>query len=103
MLPAPNATVIFKELTDGAVLFSPSSEMYFGLNEVGARVWRLLPPASASLEDLCAKLGAQYPEVPAETLQTDVLELLTELVEQGLAAVPAGPANDASTNAPRGS
>ena len=101
MLPAANPTVIFKQLADGAVLFSPSAEIYFGLNEVGARVWQLLPPGCTSLDELCAKLGSHYPDVPAETIRNDVVELLDQLVEQGLAVPPATPWHDASASATR--
>jgi hypothetical protein len=101
MLPAANPTVIFKELADGAVLFAPSVEIYFGLNEVGARVWQLLPPGCESLDELCAKLGSHYPDVSAATIRSDVMELLDQLVEQGLAVPPATPRHDASANASR--
>lgn len=101
MLPAANPTVIFKQLADGAVLFSPSVEIYFGLNEVGARVWQLLQPGGTSLDELCNKLGSHYPDVPPETIRTDVIELIDQLVEQGLAVPPATPRHDASTSAAR--
>ena len=45
MLPTPLPTVIFQRIDDGAVLFAPATEVYFGLNEVGAKIWQLLPPA----------------------------------------------------------
>jgi len=61
MLPVANPKVIYKALLDGeAVLFSTEEEVYFGLNEVGARVWELLPPATNSLDELCAALAVQY-------------------------------------------
>lgn len=89
MLPSPEPSVIFQKLGDGAVLFSPSTEVYFGLNEVGSRVWELLPPASGSIDDLCAALGTEYPEVPAETIRADVLELLEDLAREKLVSRPA--------------
>ena len=46
MLPVPNPKVLFKSMSDGAVLFSTDNEVYFGLNSVGARVWELLPPSA---------------------------------------------------------
>lgn len=88
MLPSPEPSVIFQKLGDGAVLFSPSTEIYFGLNEVGARIWELLPPASSSIGGLCAVLATEYPDVPAETLRTDVLELLEDLAREKLVSRP---------------
>lgn len=84
MLPSINPSVIFKAMPDGAVLFSPSSEIYFGLNEVGARIWQLLPEAGGSLDLLCARLAESYPGVPLETLRVDVTELLDSLIAEGL-------------------
>ena len=84
MLPAKEPTVIFQKLADGAVLFSPSTELYFGLNEVGSRVWSLLAPVSRTLDELCARLSAEYPTVPSEVLRVDVEELLAQLAAEGL-------------------
>lgn len=94
MLPTANPSVIFKTLPDGAVLFSPHEEIYFGLNEVGAQVWQLLPSANGSVDALCRAIGARYPEVDATTIRQDVTELLDDLVREGL-AVPASPDDSA--------
>ena len=96
MLPAVNPTVIYKALADGAVLFAPNIEIYFGLNEVGARVWEALPAANGSFDQLCASIGALYPDVPAATIRQDVQELLDDLVRQGLATAP-GARSDATS------
>jgi hypothetical protein len=94
MLPVPSATVVFQRIDDGAVLFAPATEIYFGLNEVGARVWELLPPTSDSLDQLCGTLAAAYPEVPATELRSDVEELLAQLLQEGLVTPPSGGASD---------
>lgn len=83
-LPTPAAGVIFQRVPGGAVLLSTADEVYYGLNEVGAEVWGLLVPGTASLEALCAALGATYPEVPAADLRADVAELLDSLAAAGL-------------------
>ena len=84
MLPRANPRVLFQRLPDGAVLLDTASEVYFGLNPVGARVWELLPPASRTLDDLCAALADEYPDAPAAVLRDDVAELLSQLAEHGL-------------------
>jgi len=84
MLPVANPKVIFKALPDGAVLFSLEDEVYLGLNAVGARVWELLPPKSASLQELCAAVAAPYPDVDPDVIRADVCALLTELESNGL-------------------
>lgn len=88
MLPSPLATVVFQRIDDGAVLFAPATEIYFGLNEVGARVWELLPPVSDSLDALCAQLAVAYPGVESAVLRADVEELLGQLLAEGLVAPP---------------
>lgn len=84
MLPVANPKVIYKALSDGAVLFSTEDEVYFGLNEVGARVWELLPPATRTLDELCAAIAARYPDAEPLVIQADVGELLAELTKHRL-------------------
>lgn len=95
MLPLPNSTVVFQRLDEGAVLFSPESELYFGLNDVGAKVWQLLPPVLTSLDALCAAVSREYPDVDAAVIRQDVEELLEQLLREGLvvAASDSGDAN----------
>jgi hypothetical protein len=83
-LPNPASGVIYKELAEGAVLFSSTDEVYFGLNEVGARIWQLLPPATSSLDELVERLAGEYADVPADTIRADTTELLAELGSHGL-------------------
>jgi hypothetical protein len=89
MLPVANPKVIYRALSDGAVLFSTEDEVYFGLNAVGARVWELLPPVSSTLDELCAALAAQYPDVDPNVIRSDVVELIEELRSHRL-VVPNG-------------
>lgn len=84
MLPVANPKVIFKALSDGAVLFSTEDEVYFGLNGVGARVWELLPPKVATLDELCVAIAAHYPDVEPSVIRGDVTELIAELVAHRL-------------------
>jgi hypothetical protein len=81
VLPIRNPKVIFKALATGAVLYSTEEEVYFGLNPVGVRVWELLPPAHQTLDELCAVLTSEYPEVGPEVIRADVAELLDELLK----------------------
>lgn len=84
LLPTTTPGVIFKSLPDGAVLYDPAQEVYYGLNQVGEEVWQLLPPVSQTLDDLCGELHKRYPEVAVEMLRSDVAELLDDLRESGL-------------------
>ncbi|MBK7905639.1 MAG: PqqD family protein [Gemmatimonadetes bacterium] len=97
-LPSPSPTVVFQSLEDGAMLFYPESETYFGLNAVGALVWCALPPAHGTLDALCATLGERFPDVPRDTIRTDVIELLDALLREGLVQpTPTGDGDAAPT------
>lgn len=84
MLPKIKPQVVFCEVEDGAVLLSAADEIYFGLNEVGARVWQMLPPHHTTIRQVCDSLMEEYPDAPAEDILTDVQELLQQLREHGL-------------------
>jgi len=84
-LPRPNPDAVLAEVSEGAVLYLPDTEHYFGLTPVAAFVWEMLPPATRTLGDVCRGLAERYPDVPMETLRADVSELLAELERMNLA------------------
>ncbi len=53
---------------------------YFGLNEVGSRIWKL-SQNPISVNDLCTELEKEY-GVTSEQCEADVKLFLAELVEQ---------------------
>jgi hypothetical protein len=85
------AEVVWRELDGEAVLLDLSSELYFGLDEVGTRMWALLE-ADRPLGEVHRLLLAEF-EVGAEELWRDLAELVGRLVAAGLAepAVPHPP------------
>jgi hypothetical protein len=74
--------VLFQELDGEAVLLDLATETYYGLDDVGTRMLRVVTSAP-TLDDGIASLAAEY-DVPAETLRRDVLALVTSMVERGL-------------------
>ena len=62
---------------DRTVLLDPVQGEYFGLDEVGTRIWELLPshPTAARLAD---RLFEEF-DAPRETLAADAARLLGEL------------------------
>lgn len=82
----PRADVLFQQVDDQAVLLSLGDEVYFGLNETAARIWRRLEESPATVEELVALLAAAYPDAPSTELRADVAELLDALVAGGLAS-----------------
>jgi hypothetical protein len=77
--------VLMQELDGEAVLLNLKSEMYFGLDVVGMRMWQLLT-TSPTIQDAYDLLLNEY-EVPPRKLQQDLDDLLDKLVEQGLVQV----------------
>ena len=86
-LPVPAPSAIFKGLSEGGVIFSAATEVYFGVNTIGARIWELLPPVYSTVGEVCAALVTQYPEAGATRIQADVLKFLEELTASGLATI----------------
>ena len=74
--------VLFQEVSGEIVLLDLESENYFGLDEVGARVWTLLSEGRHVGEVIDILLG-EY-EVNRETLERDVQDLLADLLKAGL-------------------
>jgi Coenzyme PQQ synthesis protein D (PqqD) len=68
-----------------SVLLSLKSQQYFGLDEVGTRMWNVLTN-SPSIEAAYETLLEEY-EVEPETLRQDLYDLLERLAEQGLVEV----------------
>lgn len=56
--------------------------VYYGLNEVGARIWALMETADTPRE-ICDALEEEY-EVDRSVLESDVCALLADMEEAGL-------------------
>ena len=83
----PSKNVLTQEVSGEMVLMDLSSEQYFGLDAVGTRVWNLLDQG-ASPADLLSILLREY-EVEQQQLESDIEELLGQLLEAGLVRVGA--------------
>lgn len=75
--------VLAQEVGGEAVLLDMTSEQYFGLNPVGARIWALLPECP-TLGDVHARLCSEYDADPAQ-IESDLLTLAQSLLAAGLA------------------
>lgn len=84
---AVSTDVLFQKVGVEAVLLDLASESYFGLDEVGARIWQLLLKNS-SLSAIYAVLLEEYDVGPAQ-VERDLLELIGELVDAGLLTIGA--------------
>jgi hypothetical protein len=71
------------DLAGEAALLDFRSGIYYGLDEVGARIWKLIAEPR-TVGEICDTIFAEY-DVEAEVCERDVVALLGELVARGLA------------------
>ena len=82
--------VLLQELDGEAVILNLDSESYFGLDEVGTRMWTLLTE-SASIQAAYDILVKEYQVEPVQ-LKADMKDLIRQLEENGLVTVAHGQA-----------
>lgn len=96
MLYSASPDVLFQQVDADGVLLSLRDEVYYGVNETAAAVWRLLEQAPRALPEIVGALAERYPDAPVDELAADVAELLDGLAANGLivradAAAPIAP------------
>ena len=74
--------VLVSGLQQESVLLNLDSERYFGLDDVGTRMFSVLS-SSDSIEAALQTLLAEY-EVEPDDLKADLLSLADSLIDQGL-------------------
>ena len=75
-------TVLFRELDGEAVLLALDSGKYFGLNEVGTRMWWMLKQFG-DVDVACQALLDEY-DVPEARLREDLTSFVETLASRGL-------------------
>jgi hypothetical protein len=73
----PNPQVLFREIQGEGILLQLENGKYFGLNDVGTRMWQLIVEHQ-SLQIVLARLESEY-DVDAAELRTDLLRLVDDL------------------------
>ena len=76
---------VSSDLGGEVAILDLNAGMYYGLNEVGARVWDLVQEPRA-VQEIQATILKEYDVAPAHGKQ-DVLVLLQELADKGLMEV----------------
>ena len=74
--------LLSQEVSGETVLLDLDSESYFGLNEVGTRIWQLLQD-HGNLQRTYDTLLEEF-DVDAERLRKDLEGIVTQLSEAGL-------------------
>ncbi len=70
------------DLGGEAAILNLKDGIYYGLDAVGARIWELIEEPQ-TVHDVCDTLCNEY-DVDAERCKSDLITLLTELVQRGL-------------------
>ena len=82
------ADVLFRLVGEEAVLLNLKTELYLGLDAVGAQTWLTLT-STASIEDAYDSLLQQY-DVEPERLRRDLNDFIDKLLEQSLIEIRSG-------------
>jgi len=69
--------VLFQQINNECVLLDMDSEQYYGLDDIGARMWQVLSENSET-EKALTQLLTEY-DIDEKTLRQDLLNLITEL------------------------
>ena len=80
--------VLLSGLEGESVLLNLESERYFGLDEVGTRMFSVLTESN-SIQAAYEVLLDEY-NVDAESLRSDLLSLIDNLIDQGLMEIARG-------------
>jgi hypothetical protein len=80
-----NPDILASASGDETVMMSFSRNNYYGLDEVGSRIWALLAQPQ-TLDHLCTTLQQEY-RVDAETCQREVTVFVQRLLDEGLVTV----------------
>ncbi|MDH5490083.1 MAG: PqqD family protein [Rhodospirillaceae bacterium] len=79
---------IFREVDEDIFLVHPDGTTIYNLNPTAAAIWRLMDqPIEEALngEEMAEVLSAAFPVISLERLQTDVKNVLSELLNEGFA------------------
>jgi len=83
-LAAANS-VLCTTFDDEVVLLNQADGVYYGLSDVGARVWTLVE-RSASIERIRETIVAEY-DVDPSRCRADIEHLIAELISRGLVVI----------------
>jgi hypothetical protein len=77
--------VLVRHLDGESVMLNLETEQYFGLDATGTRMWQLVT-AAPTVDAAYAQLLEEF-EVEPELLRTNLTELLSRLLENGLLSI----------------
>lgn len=81
--------VHFQYLDGEGILLDLRNQLYFGLDDVGCRIWELVREKGSEL-GICASLVAEY-DVPESEVRQDLAEWIDDLLARGLLELVSSP------------
>lgn len=82
------------DLADEAAILNLKDGVYYGLNPVGARIWKLVQEPK-TVHEIRKTIATEY-DVEPDRCERDVLSLLQELADRGLIEIRGGPPEKAA-------
>ena len=79
-------SVVARKVGDDLVLLDLESGQYFGLDNVGCKVWNLIESQPHSLYDIVGIIYSEY-DASREQIESDLIELADALAEKKLVVV----------------
>lgn len=80
--------VMFQDMAGEAVLLNLRTGYYYGLDEIGTRIWSLLN-SYRSIDQVYTTLLTEY-DVTEDDLERDLLALIDDLCSHGLLSIVRG-------------
>ncbi len=77
--------IVTNTLGEEVVMMSIEKSAYYGLDEIGSRIWELIA-SERTVSSICDILVREY-DVPREECEQDILAWLNELAEQNLVEI----------------
>ena len=77
--------VLARQVGEETVMLDLADGTYFGLDQVGARIWQLLGE-DKTIGEVCDVIMGEY-DVSRHDIERDVLRLVGELADRGLMTV----------------
>lgn len=74
--------VLFRQLEDESVLLHLNKEIYYGLDDVGTRMWQVLAQ-SETIQTAFDALSEEY-DIEPDVLQRDLTGLIEQLLDRDL-------------------
>lgn len=78
-----SAEQVSSQLGEEVVIMNMKDGTYYGLDGAGALVWTVLQEGPRSVAALCDAVVAEY-EVPRDQCVQDLVELLNDLIAEGI-------------------